>query len=80
MSSAAGKQLTLPNTSHGAAVQAFFKSQQLSGIGDVLYFHTARDWALAAKHGKYAPWPYNEKMLAEARAVMERLISTRSGT
>ena len=57
------------------------KALNLSGIGDVLCFHTAHaDWALAAKHGKYAPWPYNEKMLAEARAVMERLISTRSGT
>lgn len=46
----------------------------LSGIGDVLCFHTAHaDWALAARHGKDAPWPYNERMVLEARAVMERL-------
>jgi glycerol-1-phosphate dehydrogenase [NAD(P)+] len=28
---------------------------------------------IAWKHGKDAPWPYNERMVAEARAVMERL-------
>jgi glycerol dehydrogenase-like iron-containing ADH family enzyme len=52
------------------------KALNLSGIGDVLCFHTAHaDWALAAKHGKDASWPYNEHMVAEARAVMERLKS-----
>jgi glycerol dehydrogenase-like iron-containing ADH family enzyme len=50
------------------------KALNLSGIGDVLCFHTAHaDWALAAKHGKDAPWPYNERMVCEARAVMQRL-------
>jgi glycerol-1-phosphate dehydrogenase [NAD(P)+] len=50
------------------------KALNLSGIGDVLCFHTAHaDWALAAKHGKDAPWPYDERMVAEARAVMQRL-------
>jgi glycerol dehydrogenase-like iron-containing ADH family enzyme len=50
------------------------KSLNLSGIGDVLCFHTAHaDWSLAAKHGKDAPWPYDERMVAEAQAVMQRL-------
>ena len=50
------------------------KALNLSGIGDVLCFHTAHaDWALAAKHGKDAPWPYDERAVAEAQAVMQRL-------
>lgn len=47
----------------------------LSGIGDVLCFHTAHyDWKLADEDGQAGNWPYNEDMVAMARRKLDELI------
>ena len=47
----------------------------LSGVGDVLCYHTAHaDWALAEKHGKCANYPYDAAMVAQAKGVLDRLL------
>jgi glycerol dehydrogenase-like iron-containing ADH family enzyme len=44
-----------------------------SGIGDILCYHTAHfDWDLAHRRGKCeAKWPYDERLVAEARQVLD---------
>ena len=34
-----------------------------------LHSQAHADWALAAKHGKDAPWPYDEKVADEPLAI-----------
>ena len=47
----------------------------LSGVGDVLCFHTAHyDWKLADEDGQAGNWPYDEDMVNMARKKLEELI------
>ena len=48
-----------------------------SGVGDVLCYHTAHaDWRLAAKLGKTeARWPYDERLVAEAKARLDSVLA-----
>jgi len=49
----------------------------LSGVGDVLCFHTAHfDWKLADKAGKAGKWRYDEGIAAQARSVLDRLLGS----
>jgi glycerol dehydrogenase-like iron-containing ADH family enzyme len=49
-----------------------------SGIGDVLCFLTgAADWELAAARSKLEPqWPYDARLVTEARTVLERVLES----
>ena len=48
----------------------------LSGVGDVLCYHTAHaDWALAERLGEAGRWPWDAVAAAQARAVLERLLA-----
>ena len=43
-----------------------------SGVGDVLCYHTAHaDWRLADVRGKTRQWPYDERLVAQARKVLD---------
>lgn len=47
----------------------------LSGVGDVLCYHTGHhDWALAHARGESKDWPYDPVVVAQARAVLDRLV------
>ena len=47
----------------------------LSGVGDVLCFHTAHyDWRLADEDGEAGNWPYNEEIAAVARSKLDALV------
>lgn len=47
----------------------------VSGVGDVLCYHTAHhDWRLATERGKAGDWPYDARIAAQARAVLDALV------
>jgi|EP00945_MAST-04E_sp_MAST-4E-sp1_P000795 glycerol-1-phosphate dehydrogenase [NAD(P)+] len=51
----------------------------LSGVGDVLCFHTAHfDWKLADEDGQAGNWPYNQAMVDMAKAKMDLLLQNLS--
>ena len=57
-------------------LQSAPKELILSGIGDVLCFHTAHwDWKLADKRGKAGAWPYDEAVADQAYRVLETLLT-----
>jgi len=47
-----------------------------SGVCDILCYHTAHaDWKLAHEHGKTeAKWPYDPRLVAEAKAVLDSVM------
>ena len=52
------------------------RALNISGVGDVLCFHTAHhDWKLATAAGKAGKFPYNARIAAQAEAVLNKLIS-----
>lgn len=51
------------------------KRLNLSGVADVLCYHTAHwDWKHADSLGKAGKWKYDEKRVEEAQAVMQRML------
>ena len=57
-------------------IQSAPKELILSGIGDVLCFHTAHwDWKLADKRGKAGAWPYDKAVADQAYRVLETLLT-----
>jgi glycerol dehydrogenase-like iron-containing ADH family enzyme len=50
----------------------------VSGLGDVLCFHTAHhDWALATRAGKAGRFPYDKDIAAQARGAAWRGVARR---
>lgn len=49
-----------------------------SGAGDILCYWTGHwDWKMAAETGRVEPrWPYDERLVAEARVALERVIDS----
>jgi glycerol-1-phosphate dehydrogenase [NAD(P)+] len=47
-----------------------------SGVGDILCYWTGHwDWRMAAETGRVEPsWPYDERLVAEARVALDRVI------
>ena len=57
-------------------LQSAPKELILSGIGDVLCFHTAHwDWKLADKKGKAGNFPFDKAMADQAYGVLENLLT-----
>ncbi len=48
-----------------------------SGVGDIFCYHTAHwDWRMAAERGRTEPrWPYDQRLVDEARGVLDRVIA-----
>eukprot|EP00039_Didymoeca_costata_P020537 m.341614 g.341614 ORF g.341614 m.341614 type:complete len:359 (-) comp20260_c0_seq1:44-1120(-) len=52
------------------------KRLNVSGVADVLCFHTAHhDWALAEKHKEAGNWPYDSEVVAEAQSRLQALLN-----
>ncbi len=57
-------------------VQKAPRALNISGVGDVLCFHTAHyDWRLATAAGKAGKFPYNARVAAQAQAVLDELLA-----
>jgi len=56
-------------------IQSAPKRLNLSGVGDVLCFHTAHyDWKIADEDGHAGNWPYNQNMVDMAKTRMTLLL------
>eukprot|EP00949_MAST-11_sp_MAST-11-sp1_P002757 g2757.t1 len=55
------------------------KALNLSGVGDVFCYYTAHaDWKLAEKMGKEGDAKYDERIVKQARAVLDKLLSKKN--
>ena len=57
-------------------VQNAPKRLNLSGVGDVLCFHTADfDWKLSEKDNQFGNWPYDEDIAMQAKEKLDSLLN-----
>jgi glycerol-1-phosphate dehydrogenase [NAD(P)+] len=60
-------------------IQKAPKRLNLSGVGDVLCFHTAdADWKIAQEDNKFGDWPYDESIANQAKQRLDTLLNNLS--